>query len=100
MSTWSLYLIRCNNKSLYTGITTDVDRRFQEHQSNSPLGAKYLRGKGPLELVFQTEVGSRSKASIAEAEVKKQTKTEKEALISGKVTLEQIMQIKAERDSS
>jgi len=100
MTTWFLYLIRCNNKSLYTGITTDVDRRFQEHQSNSPLAAKYLRGKGPLELVFQTEVGNRSKASIAEAEVKKRSKIDKEALIKGKLTLEQIMQLKAERDSS
>jgi len=100
MTTWSLYLIRCSNKSLYTGITTDVDRRFQEHQSNSPLAAKYLRGKGPLELVFQTEVGNRSKASIAEAEVKKRSKIDKEALIKGKLTLEQIMQLKAERDSS
>jgi len=100
MSTWSLYIIRCNNKSLYTGITTDVDRRFQEHQSNSPPGAKYLRGKGPLELVFHTEVGSRSKASIAEAEVKKRSKVEKEGLIRGKVSLNEIMQTKAERDSS
>ncbi len=76
-----------------------MERRFQEHQSNSPPGAKYLRGKGPLKLVFQTEVGNRSQASIAEAEVKKLSKIEKEALINRKVAFEQIMQSKAKRDS-
>ncbi len=99
MSSWSLYIIRCKNNQLYTGISTDVERRFQEHQSNSPPGAKYLRGKGPLKLVFQTEVGNRSQASIAEAEVKKLSKIEKEALINRKVAFEQIMQAKAKRDS-
>ncbi len=77
-----------------------MERRSLEHQSNSPPGAKYLRGKGPLELVFQTEVGNRSQASIAEAEIKKLSKIEKEALINRKVTFEQIMQAKAERESS
>jgi len=76
-----------------------VERRFQEHQSNSPLSAKYLRGKGPLNLVYQTEVGNRSEASIAEAEVKKLSKPEKEALIKGKKTLQQIMQAKTEREN-
>ncbi len=100
MSSWSLYIIRCKNNHLYTGISTDVERRFQEHQSNSPSGAKYLRGKGPLRLVFQTEVGNRSQASIAEAEVKKLSKIEKEALIKEKVTFEQIMQAKADKECS
>ena len=89
---WSLYLIRCRNDSLYTGITTDVPRRFGEHQSGSPKAAKYLRGKGPLELVFYTEVGSRSEASVAEARVKKLSRPEKDALIQGQLILDELLQ--------
>ncbi len=91
MSTWSLYLIRCNNNSLYTGITTDVARRFQEHQSNTAKSAKYLRGKGPLHLVFQIEIGSRSEATIAEAKVKKLPRTEKEGLVHGSLNIAQVI---------
>jgi len=87
MSIWSLYLIRCRNGSLYTGITTDVERRFNEHQSNSVKSAKYLRGKGPLQLVFHIEVGNRSEASIAEAKIKKLCRSDKELLIKGDISL-------------
>ncbi|MBT8330889.1 MAG: GIY-YIG nuclease family protein, partial [Deltaproteobacteria bacterium] len=48
---WYVYMLRCCDGSLYTGIATDVERRFAEHQSNS--GAKYLRGRGPLALVLK-----------------------------------------------
>jgi len=71
--TWFLYLIRCKDGSLYTGITTDVERRFIEHQSGK--GAKYLRGKAPLTLAFQQKVGSRSAALKAEASIKQLSKT-------------------------
>ncbi len=91
MSVWSLYLIRCKNNSLYTGITTDVERRFQEHQANTPKSSKYLRGKGPLQLVFQTEIGDRSDASIAEALVKKLPRTVKEELVKGTTTIDQVL---------
>ena len=90
MSGWSLYLIRCKNNSLYTGITTDVHRRFEEHQSSSAKSAKYLRGKGPLQLVFQTAVGNRSQASVLEAKVKKLSRVSKNALIDGALTLNEI----------
>lgn len=76
---WSLYLIRCNSGQLYTGITTDVDRRFAEHQQGK--GAKFLRGKGPLELVFTALIGDRSDALKMEIRVKKLRRSEKEALI-------------------
>jgi len=76
---WFLYLIRCSGGQLYTGITTDVKRRFSEHESGK--GAKFLRGKGPLELVFQQAVGDRSTALKAEAMIKKMDKTEKETLV-------------------
>jgi len=83
MSAWWLYLIRCKNKTLYTGITTDVKRRLSEHQAGSAKSAKYLRGKGPLELVFSTKIGNRSEASIAECRVKKLSRADKEQLICG-----------------
>ena len=76
---WFIYLIRCNNGALYTGITTDVDRRFAAHQSGK--GAKYLRGKAPLTLAFRQRIGSHSAALVAEASIKKLSKTEKEAII-------------------
>jgi len=91
MSPWWIYLIRCNNGSLYTGISTDVQRRFAEHQSNSPKAAKYLRGKGPLELVFYQEIGNRSEASIAEAKIKKLSRQQKQSLIEGQQSLERIL---------
>ena len=91
MSEWSLYIVRCNNGSLYTGITTDVERRFNEHQSSSIKSAKYLRGKGPLTLVFREVIGNRSEASIAEARVKKLSRTEKDSLIKGSLLLQTIL---------
>jgi len=81
MSDWHLYLIRCHNGSLYTGITTDVARRFAEHQGNNDTGAKYLRGRGPLVLVFQKNLGSRSMALGVESKVKRLSKVKKEELV-------------------
>ena len=53
---YSVYLVRCRDGSLYTGIATDVERRLKEHEA-SPRGAKYLRGKGPLTLIYEREIG-------------------------------------------
>ena len=52
MTAWFIYIIRCADGSLYTGITTDVSRRFAEHARSGPRAARYLRGRGPLTLVF------------------------------------------------
>jgi len=82
VSIWYLYLIRCANGHLYTGITTDVARRFNEHQSSSPKAAKYLRGKGPLTLMYQEQVGTRSDALKREIAVKKLSRSQKLALIA------------------
>ncbi len=76
---WFLYMIRCRNGNLYTGISTDVERRLGQHQSGK--GAKSLRGKGPLKLVYQKQIGSRSDALKAESAIKKLPKTEKEKLL-------------------
>lgn len=79
--TWSVYMIRCADQSLYTGVSTDVARRFQEHSSGSPKSAKYLRGRGPLKLVYHCEVGTRSEALSEERRLKGLSKAQKELLI-------------------
>ncbi|PIP03342.1 MAG: hypothetical protein COX55_00975 [Zetaproteobacteria bacterium CG23_combo_of_CG06-09_8_20_14_all_54_7] len=79
-SEWFLYLIRCKGGQLYTGISTDVARRFAAHQLGK--GAKFLRGKAPLVLVFQQKIGSRSEALKTEAAVKKLARADKENIIS------------------
>jgi putative endonuclease len=78
-------MIRCADNSLYTGITIDVDRRFSEHQAQGKKSAKYLRGKGPLELVFTTPVGTKSEASRMEVRVKQCSKRVKERIVAGMV---------------
>jgi putative endonuclease len=80
MAVWSVYMIRCRDDSLYTGIATDVARRFKEHQSGS-TGSKYLRGRAPLELVLQLQVGDRSLASKIEHRIKKLPRPEKEKVV-------------------
>jgi len=79
---WFLYMVRCNSGQLYTGITTDVARRFAEHKAGK--GAKFLRGKGPLILQFQMLVGSHSDALKKEVQIKKLSKSAKEQLITEK----------------
>ena len=80
-SLWYLYLVRCANGHLYTGVTTNVARRFSEHQSGGIKSAKYLRGKGPLTLMYQEQVGSHGDALRREIAVKKLSRSQKLALI-------------------
>ena len=75
-----MYLLRCADNSLYTGITTDIDRRLATHK-NGAGGAKYLQGRGPFELVFAQSVGDRSAASRVEYRIKQLPKIEKERLL-------------------
>ncbi len=91
MLDWHLYLVRCHDGSLYTGITTNVARRFAKHQENNGAGAKYLRGRGPLMLVFQKRLGSRSLTLGVESKVKKMSKVRKEELIRTKKHIEVII---------
>ena len=74
-------MLRCGDGSLYTGIATDVDRRFSEHDSQGPKCAKYLRGRLPLEVVYQKDIGTRSEASKEELRLKKLSRTEKLKLL-------------------
>jgi len=80
-SVWSVYLVRCADGSLYTGIATDVERRLQEHDGGE-RGAKYLRGRGPLRLELACEIGDRSAASRIEYRIKRLSRADKEALIT------------------
>ena len=82
---WFLYLVRCNDGSLYTGISTDVQRRFTDHQQNR--GARRLRGRGPLQLVYSEAVGDRSRALRLEHRVKRLSRAEKERLVRGEARL-------------
>jgi putative endonuclease len=90
MKDWFLYVIRCKHGRLYTGITTDVERRFAEHTSNGKKGAKCLRGKAPLTLVMKKKIGSRSMALKIEARVKKLPKIKKEMFVDGKIKVREI----------
>lgn len=63
-ATWFLYVLRCGDGTLYTGIALDVAARLQAHSEGR--GARYTKGRGPLELVHQTAIGSRSEALKAE----------------------------------
>ena len=96
---WFLYIVRGSDKSLYTGITTDVSRRFSEHvgsgQGCKSKGAKALRGKRPLVLEYSYEVGDRSEASKIEYQVKSLSKNEKEELVAGKTELYCLLKTKA-----
>ena len=76
---WYLYILRCKDDSLYTGITTDVEKRLEAHRAGK--GAKYTRGRGPLELVYWEECGDHSDALRREAEIKRLPREEKLKLI-------------------
>ena len=77
---WYVYLLRCGDGTLYTGITDDVERRLAAHRAGK--GAKYTRGLGPLELVYTEEQPDRPAALRRELAVKKLSRAEKERLIA------------------
>ena len=79
---WYLYILRCKDNTLYTGITTDVSRRLEAHRSGK--GAKYTRGRAPLELVYQECCGTHSEALKRELEIKAMVRGQKEELILNK----------------
>ncbi|MGD1866828.1 MAG: GIY-YIG nuclease family protein [Phormidesmis sp.] len=88
---WFLYLVRTGQGSLYTGITIDVMKRFAEHEQGKK-GAKYLRAKGPLQLVYSVELGSRSLASKAEYRLKRLAKSQKESIVKKSLTRAELLQ--------
>lgn len=78
---WFVYLVRCADHSLYTGVAKDVDRRVDEH-NHSPKGAKYTRARRPVTLVYQEPCTSRQAACQREWQVKRLTRQAKLALIA------------------
>lgn len=82
---WYLYILRCGDGSLYTGITTDVSRRLAAHRRGK--GAKYTRGRGPLELVYRQVCGTHSDALRRELEIKALSRGEKEQLIQNQMDI-------------
>ncbi len=84
---WFVYILRCADGTLYTGVAKDVDRRVAEHNGSNRLGASYTRGRRPVMLVYREEAMSRSDALKREHEIKRLARKEKLALvesISGK----------------
>lgn len=77
---WHVYIILCSDNTLYTGITTDLQRRFDEHASGR--GAKYFRGRRPVRVAYSESGHSRSSAGRREAEIKMLARAEKHILIS------------------
>jgi putative endonuclease len=81
---WFVYMVRCADGTLYTGITTDPARRLTEHNGTGKTGAKYTKVRRPVTLVYQKRCVDRSSAASAEAALKKLTRPQKLALIGQK----------------
>ena len=81
VSKWHIYIVKCSDNSLYTGITTDVERRVNEHNT-SKKGAKYTKSRRPVQLMYFETVSDRSGASKRECAIKKLTRTQKLKMIN------------------
>ena len=79
---WFVYIVRCADDTLYTGIAKDVARRVAEHNSSKQLAARYTRGRRPVALVHREAVKTRSAAARREYEIKQMTRLEKERLLA------------------
>ncbi len=80
MSDWFVYMLRCADDSLYTGVTTDIERRVSEHNAKKSV-TKYTRVRQPVKVVYQELVNTRSEACKRESQIKKFKKIDKEALV-------------------
>jgi putative endonuclease len=91
---WFVYMVRSADGRLYTGVTTDTERRLNEHRQAGTKpktrGAKYFRGRTGLQMVFKKSVANRSTAQKLEYMIKQLEKPRKEALVQGAVSLEQL----------
>ncbi len=80
---WQVYILKCADRTFYTGITTDVNRRVKEHNS-SMLGAKYTQARRPVKLVYSRRLKNKAAAAKEEWRIKKMSRTEKRKLIKMK----------------
>ena len=83
MRHWHVYIIRCADNSLYTGVSTDPARRLRQHAAGAAKGAKYAKGRTPLKLVWQAECPDRGRAQKLEYAIKRLDKSAKERLARG-----------------
>ncbi len=100
MPDWYLYMVRCADGSVYTGVSTDVQRRWKEHQRGGSRAARYLRTRRPVDLIFSAMIGDKGAALRAEHAIKQLEKQQKEALAVGAVALQVILDAYAERRAS
>jgi len=91
--TWFVYYLRCADNSLYAGITIDLNRRLGEHNTCNKTGAKYTRVRRPVKLVYAEAQENRQLACKREYQLKKFTKSKKEALVDNfnPILLEEIL---------
>ena len=82
---YSVYIVKCSDDTLYTGIAVDVEKRIDEH-NNSPKGAKYTKSRRPVSLVYTEEFPNRSEASKREYAIKKMSREQKIAIINNKAS--------------
>jgi len=80
---WCVYILQCKDKTLYTGVTTNLKRRISEH-NNSVLGAKYTKGRRPVKLVYSTRRKDKSRAQTEECRIKQLSRAEKLKIIKWK----------------
>ena len=80
-SSWFVYILRCGDGSLYTGVTTDPQRRLRQHRGEIKGGARYTRARSPVDMVYLESQSNRSSATKREAEIKRLKAKDKEALI-------------------
>ena len=79
---WHVYIVRTRDGSLYTGITTDVARRLKEHLAKNGRGARYLRGRAPLDIVYRRNLGERRLALRVEWHLKRRPRAAKQAIVT------------------
>lgn len=82
MSKWYTYILRCNDDTLYTGITTNIEKRLNEHNNDDKKGAKYTRARRPVVLAYLEETENRSLATKRELAIKKLSRSQKQNLLS------------------
>jgi len=80
---WFVYMLHCADGSLYTGVTTDLERRLREHNEDNRLGARYTRARRPVQLAWHEQLADRSGALRREIEVKRLPRRHKLALVAG-----------------
>lgn len=93
-----VYMLRCSDNSIYTGITTDIERRFSEHMG-SLKGAKYTKSRKPVKIETAFSVASKSDALKIEIQIKKLTKSNKEKLINSELDFSSILDLEIKRIS-